>query len=190
MDLRRAKSRQKLKDALGRLLEHQVLEEITIEQITDEAGVTRPTFYSNYKDRQSIVVEHIGEWLLEMKAVSDQYHEDESLCPLDRLTEFLKHWLGSINRDDPILRLALTGRAGDAAMQTIRKHNVEMLRARSRAADAKLTAREINLYAVFYGAAVNGVLEAVITGDIKSSIPRLAEDLAVLIHTGLGDKLS
>jgi hypothetical protein len=75
-------------------------------------------------------------------------------------------------------------------MQTIRKHNVEMLRARSRAADAKLTAREINLYAVFYGAAVNGVLEAVITGDIKSSIPRLAEDLAVLIHTGLGDKLS
>ena len=63
MDVRREKSREKLRNALAQLLREQSLEQISIEQITDKAGVTRPTFYSNYQSRQDIIIEHVEHWL-------------------------------------------------------------------------------------------------------------------------------
>ena len=52
-------SRQLIMDALLRLMERCDFQKITINQICQEAGVARQTFYRHFKDRQEVLEQHL-----------------------------------------------------------------------------------------------------------------------------------
>jgi len=64
MDLRKRKSQQKLQDALAEHLKVKALEEITIGELTESAGVSRQTFYSNFDSKQAVLVGRIERILI------------------------------------------------------------------------------------------------------------------------------
>lgn len=52
------RARQRLADAVKRLMETASLEKITVTQIVEEAGVARQTFYRNFRDKYDLVNWH------------------------------------------------------------------------------------------------------------------------------------
>ena len=59
MDLRKRRSQEKLQMALAQHLQTQTIDEITIGELTQTAGVSRQTFYSNFDSKQSILLNRI-----------------------------------------------------------------------------------------------------------------------------------
>lgn len=52
------KMKYKLAEAMKELLDHYPVEKITVTQIVDQCGVTRPTFYRHFKDKYDLVNWH------------------------------------------------------------------------------------------------------------------------------------
>jgi len=59
VDLRKRRSQEKLQIALAQHLQSQTIDEITIGELTQTAGVSRQTFYSNFDSKQSILLNRI-----------------------------------------------------------------------------------------------------------------------------------
>jgi len=51
VDLRKRRSQEKLQIALAQHLQSQTIDEITIGELTQTAGVSRQTFYSNFDSK-------------------------------------------------------------------------------------------------------------------------------------------
>ncbi len=64
IDPRKRRTRQALQNALLTLLQEQDLETITVQNITDCAGLNRATFYLHYQDKYDLA-EHIIKSILE-----------------------------------------------------------------------------------------------------------------------------
>lgn len=81
-------ARQRLADAVKRLMRSSTLEKITVTQIVEEAGLTRQTFYRNFQDKYDLV-----NWHFEQLAESSFKQMGVSLTlreGLIRKFEFLK----------------------------------------------------------------------------------------------------
>tara|TARA_R110001592_G_scaffold107558_8_gene300956 strand:- start:697 stop:1272 length:576 start_codon:yes stop_codon:yes gene_type:complete len=190
MDVRREKSREKLRNALAQLLREQSLEQISIEQITDKAGVTRPTFYSNYQSRQDIIIEHVEHWLARRETLFQAFMEDQQTPEPDRLIAFIEHLLNTLSPDDTLLQLALSGRAGEQALQRVINQNTDFFRRRaSRSFNEPPTEDDILLISTFYGSATIGIISGVISGKITQQPADLARQLAAMIYNGIGHRL-
>tara|TARA_R110000868_G_scaffold32377_2_gene117723 strand:+ start:1990 stop:2565 length:576 start_codon:yes stop_codon:yes gene_type:complete len=190
MDVRREKSREKLRNALAQLLREQSLEQISIEQITDKAGVTRPTFYSNYQSRQDIIIEHVEHWLARRETLFQAFLEDQQTPEPDRLVAFIEHLLNTLSPDDTLLQLALSGRAGEQALQRVTNQNTDFFRRRaSRSFNEPPTEDDILLISTFYGSATIGIISGVISGKITQQPADLARQLAAMIYNGIGHRL-
>jgi len=59
MDLRKRRSQEKLQLALAHHLQDKTIDEITIGELTQTAGVSRQTFYSNFDSKPSILLKRI-----------------------------------------------------------------------------------------------------------------------------------
>ncbi|MDP2609061.1 MULTISPECIES: TetR/AcrR family transcriptional regulator [unclassified Oceanobacter] len=190
MDIRREKSRKKLRNALAELLKKRPLEQISIEQIADKAGVTRPTFYSNYQNRQDIIIEHIEQWLAQREQLFQNFLEDEGTPEPDRLVDFIQHLLETLCPDDTLLQLALSGRAGEQALQRILNQNTDFFRrGASRSFNEPPSEDDILLISTFYGSATIGIISGIISGNIRQQPAELAQQLADMIYNGIGHRL-
>lgn len=191
MDLRRAKSRKKLTDALGHLLEEKPLESITIEEITDRAGVSRPTFYSNYSDRQSIVVEHVKEQLSKLVTRFNSGELEQGSSPIVRLANFYNHIFDFVTAEDRLLKLALVGKAGDEALLEIKKAFYSLTKNHFESKESvPVSDEEIKFIAVFYGSALRGILEATFSGDLKYDTGSLSMLMAQYAQSGKQGRFS
>ena len=57
----KARTRQRLADAVKAEMERAPLDKITVSQIVERAGVTRQTFYRNFRDKYDLVNWHFEE---------------------------------------------------------------------------------------------------------------------------------
>jgi len=186
MDARRLKSRAKLRTALAELLQQYSLEEISIEQITEKAGVTRPTFYSNYDSRQDIINEHVGQWLEQREVLFDEYIRGDQTPGYDRLRSLIEHMLLTINPDDMLLKLALSGRAGDQALDMVRQQHIRFFRKRAEQGLSKpVDDEELRLITTFYSGAILSVIVEVLRKELPFEPVALSHRLASMIYRGI-----
>lgn len=68
MDPRVTRSRAQLKEALMSLARERRLDEITVADVTNEAGVNRSTFYQHYADKETLLADALEEAVDEMAA--------------------------------------------------------------------------------------------------------------------------
>ncbi len=61
---RRERIDQKLADSFKELASHKSVERITIKEITDKAGVIRPTFYNHFEDKY-----HLLAWIVDQELI-------------------------------------------------------------------------------------------------------------------------
>ncbi|MCB9455903.1 MAG: TetR/AcrR family transcriptional regulator [Anaerolineaceae bacterium] len=61
MDRRKQRTRQYLRDALMALIVEKGYEAISIQDITDRANVSRPTFYLHYRDKEELLLTSLEE---------------------------------------------------------------------------------------------------------------------------------
>lgn len=66
-DLRKRKSKEMLKNAFWRVLEKKKYTQIYMKDVTDEAGVNRKTFNSNYESMDDLMTDCIGELIHQMR---------------------------------------------------------------------------------------------------------------------------
>ncbi|WP_221796792.1 TetR/AcrR family transcriptional regulator [Oceanobacter mangrovi] len=188
MDTRRLKSRAKLRKALAELLQQHSLEDISIEQIAESAGVTRPTFYSNYQSRQDIVNEHVRDWLDQRQQRLDQFVFDDSLPSPQRIKALIEQTcLLAIDPNDTLLHLALSGRAGNTALELVEQQNLEYFRRRaSQRFMVDLSQQQLELMSTFYSSATIGIMRAIFLKRLDYQPEQLAEDIANMIYGGIG----
>ncbi|MEQ3624234.1 MAG: TetR/AcrR family transcriptional regulator [Celeribacter sp.] len=109
MDKRRRRTRLRLQAALRSLLTQKPLAEISVDALTRAAGVTRPTFYSNYADLTEMLDEYLTGLLAEMERRHIAIVDDPERGTPAMLSRFIEQALIDIDRTDPRLHTLLNG---------------------------------------------------------------------------------
>lgn len=109
MDKRRRRTRLRLQAALRSLLAEKPLAEISVDALTRAAGVTRPTFYSNYTDLTAMLDEYLTGLLAEMARRHSAIIDDPERGTPEMLARIVEQALIDIDRSDPRLHTLLNG---------------------------------------------------------------------------------
>ncbi|MFA5535774.1 MAG: TetR/AcrR family transcriptional regulator [Bacillota bacterium] len=72
MDLRIAKTKKAIGDALVELINEKGFEAITVKDITNKAGINRGTFYAHYQDKYDLMTKCEDQIMLEMAEIVKQ----------------------------------------------------------------------------------------------------------------------
>jgi AcrR family transcriptional regulator len=116
MDVRIARTRAGLQDALLELARERPLDEITVADIADRAGVNRSTFYQHYDDKDSLLADAIDDVLSTAQPglVDIQPH---TAAPPERLLTLLRH----IEHNAALYRMVLGDNGSAPVMARVRE---------------------------------------------------------------------
>ena len=121
MDLRKRRSQEKLQIALAQHLQSQTIDEITIGELTQTAGVSRQTFYSNFDSKQSILLNRI-ETIFEKSWMKSEALMQQSDIGREEFVEIcIRNLLEECDRDRVLMRAAFTGQAGIQCLSLLKK---------------------------------------------------------------------
>ena len=186
MDARQVKSRKKIEQALAILLETKSLDELSIEEITQTAGVSRPTFYRNYAGRQAILDEAMQEWQGQLDVKIGQVSQHKAAPSISLLAGYFRIIFESIDPENDLLRLAILGQAGSKTKELLEDHGIK------RAMDLldasyghALRDEDMQFIAVFTTAAIDGILRKMLHKDQPLEIESTSYNIAQLIHLGV-----
>lgn len=71
-DRRVIRTKKEILNALTILLEQKTIEEITVKEITDLAGINRGTFYLHYVDKYDLMEKSVNQMILEMREIGTE----------------------------------------------------------------------------------------------------------------------
>lgn len=71
-DRRVVRTKKEILNALTTLLEQKTIDEITVKEITDLAGINRGTFYLHYVDKYDLMEKSINQLILEMREIGTE----------------------------------------------------------------------------------------------------------------------
>ncbi|MFQ5575317.1 MAG: TetR/AcrR family transcriptional regulator [Terriglobia bacterium] len=96
LDRRVGRTRRRLKEALGELIQEREYDEITIQDIARRADVGRSTFYSHFASKEDLLFSGFDEWLLSLAESARTGHvaksdQDESAQSYRFSLPLLKH---------------------------------------------------------------------------------------------------
>ena len=97
-DKRVRRTRDVLGDSLVKLMHEKPFEEITVQHVLDDAGVSRSTFYSHFSDKNDLLLSDAEEFF-EMMATALSVHKDKSrrLAPVREMFEHAAEWRPFVN---------------------------------------------------------------------------------------------
>ncbi|MFD2215801.1 TetR/AcrR family transcriptional regulator [Metabacillus endolithicus] len=101
-DLRVIRTKKLIKEALLKLIQEKGFENMTIQDIADEALINRATFYLHYQDKYDLLEQVSNTYLQElMDEINPDYHIQNGRMDLDRFQITLKRVFDNIkkNRD-------------------------------------------------------------------------------------------
>lgn len=111
MDPRIARTRRSLRDALFSLARERSLDEISVSDIADRAGINRSTYYQHYSDKDTLLAEALD-------AVIEDTVAEASASPITEAdgTRLLAAYLDHVEQNAALYR-KLLGESGSAAIQ-------------------------------------------------------------------------
>jgi AcrR family transcriptional regulator len=105
LDPRAERSREWMRAALLALMREKEYSKITIAEITDRAGLSRPTFYLHYKSKDDILIEYFVQAL---DAIVDEFSENIQKTGVERPGALAMQKLFSeVRKDADILKVVL-----------------------------------------------------------------------------------
>ena len=91
-EIHKADTRQRLLDAASRVFDRDGYDAATVDQISSEAGASRPTFYSHFRDKEQVLEELMSEYIL--RAVPYM----EKLPSVEPSIDDLRLWLYDVGK--------------------------------------------------------------------------------------------
>lgn len=119
LDPRIARTRRSLREALFALTRERSLDEISVSDIADRAGVNRSTYYQHYKDKDTLLVEALDAALDDTIGAE---HELSEQSGHGILISYLRHVF-----DHADLYRAMLGEQGSAAVQVRMQQRVQAI---------------------------------------------------------------
>ena len=117
MDVRVARTRKRLQEALFALARERGLEEISISDIAEYAGVNRSTFYQHYSDKETVLADALDALAAEAGAQLETIVE-WTLDPPAPLVTFLEHVEANVD----LYRGAFSYPGSTVVVSRLRKH--------------------------------------------------------------------
>lgn len=123
MDRRQQKTRKAIFDALNRLLERKRFENITVQEIIDEANIGRSTFYAHYETKDELLKEmctDIFQHIFNARLPQEADHDYSTGSP--NLELKLGHILYHLRESKSNLKSILGGESGELFMRFLKKY--------------------------------------------------------------------
>lgn len=151
--LQGAETKKKLYDIAGRLFAERSFSEVNVEDITNEAGITKGAFYVHFESKDSLIAQLIADYV-------------------SRTDTDYKVFLETLPADLPApdVLMAFTGKIADVLAEAIGVENMnkvyQMMLARTVAVEA-VQGYGRELYTLFHGILEKGINR----GELKSALP-------------------
>ena len=111
---------------MARLLNDTQLHEISVENISKEAGVSRPTFYSYFASKQEIALELYQLAAAEIyTAVTPMWNRPEGQAPADAVRQALSALAATWTPRRAVFQAAVEHRYMDAEMMSTSRHTID-----------------------------------------------------------------
>jgi AcrR family transcriptional regulator len=117
MDVRVARTRKRLQEALFALARERRLDEISVSDIAEYAGVNRSTFYQHYSDKETVLADALDALAAQAGAQLEAIVE-WTLEPPAPLVTFLEHVEANVD----LYRSAFAYPGSSVVMSRLRKH--------------------------------------------------------------------
>lgn len=179
LDHRQIKTRRALYDAFMSLLLEKNYDHISVLDITERAGVSRPTFYLHYNDKSELLMSRLKEFFHEFEM---QHTKTGAAASTDsrKFRFFIHTMLDIIVRDPAFFHLVVSGNAGTIVNRAIRDE-IELLLSRFIKTVYKSTTNPKNLWltASFYAGGLQGIIFNWLEDGMKLSVDDLSD---LLLH--------
>ena len=192
MDLRKRRSQEKLQLALAQHLQSQTIDEITIGELTQTAGVSRQTFYSNFDSKQSILLNKI-EAIFEKSWVKTEALMQQSDVGREEFVEIcLLNLVEECDKDRVLMRAAFTGQAGIQCLSLLKKLVSKLISERILFQfNHNFDAHQLDTISDFYAGGIIGVIQGWLLGDGQNKdIKSVASQVGRLVPHGLDGYIS
>jgi len=123
MDRRQQKTRKAIFDSLGRLLEKKRFENITVQEIIDEANIGRSTFYAHFETKDDLLkamCTDIFQHIFNERLPREEEHDYSSGSP--NLELKLGHILYHLRESKSNLKGILGGESGELFMRFLKNY--------------------------------------------------------------------
>ena len=192
MDLRKRRSQEKLQIALAQHLQSQTIDEITIGELTQTAGVSRQTFYSNFDSKQSILLNRI-ETIFEKSWMKSEALMQQSDIGREEFVEIcVRNLLEECDRDRVLMRAAFTGQAGIQCLSLLKKLVSKMTAERILFQfNHNFDAHQLDTISDFYAGGIIGVIQGWLLDESQTkNLDSVATQIGRLVPHGLDGYIS
>jgi len=192
VDLRKRRSQEKLQIALAQHLQNQTIDEITIGELTQTAGVSRQTFYSNFDSKQSILLTRIELIFEKSWTKSEQLMQSDGVGREEFVEMSLRNLLEECERDRILMRAAFTGRAGIQCLSLLKTLVSKMISERILYQfNHNFSANQLDTISDFYAGGLIGVVQGWLLDDSGTKdISSIVKQIGLLVPHGLDGYIS
>ncbi len=183
MDVRVARTRARLQEALLALARERPASEISVSDIADKAGINRSTFYQHYADRDTLLADALDAEVAKAGARLNHAELDPAVAPAV-LVDFFAH----IDHNVDIYRQALTGAASGAVIVRMRARVGEMIHESAPVVGLKVDRVPIDVMSAGVAGSILGVITAWLEREPREA-PEVAAEWAWTALFGPGTAL-
>lgn len=187
MDLRKRRSQEKLQLALAHHLQDKTIDEITIGELTQTAGVSRQTFYSNFDSKQSILLNRIQLVFEKAWSKTETLIQSTEVGREEFVEVSVRNLLEECDRDRTLMRAAFTGQAGIQCLSLLKNLVSKLISERILFQfNHNFTSQQLDTIADFYAGGIIGSIQGwLIDEPSTKDISSVARQIGRVIPHGL-----
>ncbi len=169
MDIRIVRTRRRLQEALFDLTRERGIDQISVSDIAERAGVNRTTFYQHYSDRETLLADALDVVAIEAGAHLDAI-DTSSTTPPDVLVDFLRH----IEKHSGLYRQIFTEPGYGVALARLRRNLHESVYDAASNFSEELRDIPFDVVAAGVAGSVIGIIGAWLEGAPRASVEQAA----------------
>ena len=155
LDPRAIRSREWMKTALLELIREKEYQKISITDITDRAGLSRPTFYLHYKSKDELLMDHIDAMFDPVMATYYQLKEDAGVDQPG--ARAMTKMFEEIEKNAEVFRTAMQAGAGNLLIQRLYQRNQNYLKSLALRCEVEIPSKVLHLTSHYMAGAFVGI---------------------------------